>query len=141
MEKDVNIFNRVKAEAEGKEYREFMLIVGTESKDSVDLLRHDIEQEIGCCSNNFDINSFEEVRNGNKIFTIGNADDLDAAISGISQFMHNWCMDCAKTESSNLTFRCSNCEFEEKNGYCTVKRFLNKHTSTEKAAACSCMSR
>lgn len=135
----MNIFNRVIAEVKGDKYREFMLVLGTESEDSTDLLRKDIEQEIGCCANSFDINAFEEVNNPNSYFTLNNADDLDAAVSGIYQFMHNWCMDCAETESSDLTFRCSQCEFEEANGNCTVKRFLNKHTTAEKAAACSCM--
>lgn len=72
-------------------------------------------------------------------FTRGNADNLDAAIDGLSQFMHNWCMDCKATEDGELTFRCKSCEFEGENGTCKIKVFLNAHTDAERASNCTSM--
>lgn len=65
-------------------------------------------------------------------YTLGNKDDLNAAIDGLGQFCHNWCMDVGRTESEDdLVFRCSECEFGREDGKCYVKMFLIKHATYE----------
>lgn len=72
-------------------------------------------------------------------FTLGNEDNLDAAIDGLGQFMHNWCMDCKATEAGELTFRCKSCEFEGEGGKCAVKIFLYAHADEKRASDCTSM--
>lgn len=66
-------------------------------------------------------------------YPIENKDDVNAAIDGLSQFCHNFCMNCAETEAKNdLVFRCKECPFEEKGtGVCFVKVFLNEYGTPE----------
>jgi ribosomal protein L44E len=64
------------------------------------------------------------------VYTEGNADNIDKAIEGLDQFTENWCMNVAETEKGDLTFRCSECEFEdESTGSCRIKEFAFNHES------------
>lgn len=74
-------------------------------------------------------------------FTIGNSDDMDNAIEGLSMFCHSFCMDCAKTiETNDLMFRCSECSFLGEDGTtCLIKVFLNKYATAEQRDRASCM--
>lgn len=67
-------------------------------------------------------------------FEIGNnKDDINAAIDGLSQFCHSFCMNCEKTKLQNdLVFRCKECPFENKEtNECSVKTFLYKYGTKE----------
>ena len=61
-----------------------------------------------------------------------NFDNKDGAINGLIQFKHNWCMNVAETDRRNdLTFRCEECQFSHKDGFCSVNIFINKHGTKE----------
>lgn len=61
-----------------------------------------------------------------------NKDDINAAICGISQFCHSFCMNVAETEKRHdLVFRCKECPFCDANTFCMVKIFLNKYATPE----------
>lgn len=63
-------------------------------------------------------------------YTIGNEDNLEKALDGLGQFCHNWCMNCKETEKQNdLIFRCKECNFQNENGSCQIKIFLNNYAS------------
>lgn len=63
-------------------------------------------------------------------YTRGNADNLEKALEGLGQFCHNWCMNCKETEKQkDLVFRCKQCDFQNENGSCQIKIFLNNYTS------------
>ena len=63
-------------------------------------------------------------------YTSGNRDNLSAAVMGLSQFTHNFCMNCAETEKTNdLVFRCHKCEFE-KGAQCLIKEFVKNRVGT-----------
>lgn len=76
-------------------------------------------------------------------FTIGNSDDVNRAIEGLSMFCHSFCMDCAETEKKNdLVFRCGECPFLAEDAVtCFVKVFLNKYATDEQKDRASCMGR
>lgn len=58
-----------------------------------------------------------------------NADNIDKAIEGLSQFTKNWCMNCEETEKQNdLVFRCKQCEFSGELGICQIKKFVIDNT-------------
>lgn len=58
-------------------------------------------------------------------FTHGNSDNIDKAIKGLDIFTKNWCMNCKETiEKEDLVFRCKECNFEDKDGRCTIKTFV-----------------
>ena len=60
-------------------------------------------------------------------YTIGNDDNLEKAVEGLDQFTKNWCMNCKETDKTNdLVFRCKECNFEEENGQCLIKVFVNE---------------
>lgn len=70
-----------------------------------------------------------------------NKDDINAAIDGLSQFCHSFCMNCAETErQDDLIFRCKECSFlEEGTNICSVKVFLNKYGTPEQINAATAM--
>lgn len=71
--------------------------------------------------------------------TYNNKDDISAAIEGLALFCHSYCMNCAETEKQNdLVFRCKECPFYDE-GFCDVKRFLNKYGSDEQIGKATCM--
>ena len=59
--------------------------------------------------------AIDRVKKGgmSNIYTEDNVDNIDKAIEGLNQFTKNWCMNVAETEKGDLTFRCSECEFED----------------------------
>ena len=60
-------------------------------------------------------------------YTRGNEDNLEKAVDGLDKFMKNWCMNCKETEEANEPmFRCSECNFEQENGQCLIKVFVNE---------------
>lgn len=62
------------------------------------------------------------------VYTRGNKDDIQEAIHGLDIFCKNWCMNVKETEETDqLTFRCDECLFAEKNGDCDIKCFGLKH--------------
>lgn len=68
-----------------------------------------------------------------KFYPQNNKDNIGAAIDGISQFCHSYCMNCEETEKQNdLVFRCKECPFvEQESKICRVKVFLNKYGTPE----------
>lgn len=63
----------------------------------------------------------------------GNKDDINIAITALSIFTHNWCMNCKKTEEKNKPmFNCLQCEFGLDDGTCLVKKFVVNHTENHK---------
>lgn len=61
-----------------------------------------------------------------------NKDDINAAIDGLGQFCHSFCMNCEETQKKNdLVFRCKECPFKEEDETCKVKVFLNRYGTTE----------
>ena len=61
-------------------------------------------------------------------WTDGNKDDLTEAVRGLDIFTKNWCMNCEEIEKQNdLIFRCNECQFAEKDGYCLIKKFADEH--------------
>ena len=61
-------------------------------------------------------------------FTSGNADNITKAVNGLDTFTKNWCMNCYETEKQeDLIFRCKECEFEQLDGTCLVKKFVHGH--------------
>lgn len=61
-----------------------------------------------------------------------NKDDINAAIDGLGQFCHSFCMNVAETDKqNNLVFRCEECQFMHDGEYCAVKEFLNAHGTPE----------
>lgn len=72
-----------------------------------------------------------------------NKDDIIAALEGLRQFMHNFCMNCTETEEKNdLVFRCGECEFADGSGNCMVKVFAKHHAKgVEVPDDFTCMSR
>ena len=68
--------------------------------------------------------------NTKNFYTIGNEDNLEKALEGLGQFCHNWCMNCKETiDKDEPIFRCKQCDFENENGTCQIKIFLNNYTS------------
>lgn len=62
--------------------------------------------------------------------TIRNKDDITEAIHGLDVFTKNWCMNVQETtEKNDLIFRCKECEFATKKGFCRIKRFATRHES------------
>lgn len=60
-----------------------------------------------------------------KVYTEGNRDDLNEAISCLDRFAKNFCMNVKKTkEKGDLVFNCDGCEFETVDEICLVKRFV-----------------
>lgn len=60
-----------------------------------------------------------------KEFIGRNEDNLDKAIESLDQFTKNWCMNCKETEETNeLVFRCDECNFSSKMGFCAIKTFV-----------------
>jgi len=76
-------------------------------------------------------------------YTVGNKDDIPAAIQLLNSFTKNWCMNCEKTEAqSEPVFRCNECPFLEQktnNGICLIKRFAYDHD--KKISDFGCMTR
>lgn len=61
-----------------------------------------------------------------------NKDDINAAIDGLSQFCHSFCMNVAETKKQDgLVFRCKECPFEGEYRICAVKVFLQKYGTPE----------
>lgn len=61
-----------------------------------------------------------------------NFDNKYEAINGLIQFKHNWCMNVAETERQNdLIFRCNECQFSDKDGFCFVNIFIKQHGTKE----------
>ena len=57
-----------------------------------------------------------------------NKDDLNAAIEGLTQFRHSFCMNVTECKKQDdLVFRCEECPFEGGDRRCAVKVFLNKY--------------
>lgn len=57
-----------------------------------------------------------------------NKDDITEAVHGLDIFTKNWCMNCTETgRQKDLIFRCKDCEFEQKDGKCSIKVFVNNH--------------
>lgn len=73
------------------------------------------------------------MKNDIQIDIRNNKDDINAAIDGLSQFCHSFCMNCEKTETQNdLVFRCDECPFANKETQeCSVKVFLHKYGTKE----------
>lgn len=76
-----------------------------------------------------------------KSVVMENKDDIDAAIDGLSQFCHSFCMNCAETEKQgNLVFRCRECPFEmSETGVCSIKVFLSEYGTPEQIDAATAM--
>lgn len=75
-------------------------------------------------------------------YTSGNNDDIHAAIDALNTFTHMWCMNCEETDKSDdLIFRCSECEFSEKDTKnCKIKLFcLNHDEEYTRAVDFGCM--
>lgn len=81
------------------------------------------------------------LRKGRKMKT-ENKDDINAAIDGLAQFRHSFCMNVEETEKTdNLVFRCKECPFEGEYRQCAVKVFLNKYGTQEQIEKAAVMSR
>lgn len=69
-----------------------------------------------------------------------NKDDINAAVDGLAQFCHSYCMNAAETEKKrDLVFRCNECPFFMEDGTCKVKVFLNEHGTPEQIDRATCM--
>lgn len=69
-----------------------------------------------------------------------NKDDINAAVDGLSQFCHSFCMNVAETEKQDdLVFRCAECQFLLDGEYCAIKKFLNAHGTPEQIDAATAM--
>lgn len=59
--------------------------------------------------------------------TKGNYDNIWVAVDSLNKFMHNYCMDSAKTVYKNsVQLRCDQCEFNSDKG-CLLKIFKDNH--------------
>ena len=59
-----------------------------------------------------------------------NKDNITKAVAGLDTFTKNWCMNCKETSRQNEpVFRCSQCEFQQKDGKCLVHVFASTHKS------------
>lgn len=76
-----------------------------------------------------------------KLVIRNNKDDINAAIDGLSQFCHSFCMNRKETErQDDLVFRCKECPFLlEETNICSVKVFLNEYGKPEQINAATAM--
>ena len=53
---------------------------------------------------------------------------LKVAVDGLIKFRHAFCYDREDSEKTDdLTFRCSDCQFKNEDGYCSIKLFIKEH--------------
>ena len=59
---------------------------------------------------------------------------FNKAFEGLGQFCQNWCMNVEETQKQEEPiFRCKQCEFQQCDGTCTIKKFLNSHCKSNKS--------
>lgn len=61
-----------------------------------------------------------------------NDTDIRNAVNALIFFRNSFCMDIAKTEEMNKpVFRCKQCCFQDENGFCSIKVFIQDNGTAE----------
>lgn len=69
-------------------------------------------------------------------------DFLAAAVDGLIKFRHAFCYNREESEKTDdLTFRCSDCQFKNEDGYCSIKLFIKEHGTKKQKRESEVLSR